>query len=77
MGISPKGGCEIPLSVLRQKAQEQVEGERNRNLNREVWESSYLQVEEDVKVRKNSNIHSLFTRRRLLSINNDQRTETE
>ena len=45
-----------------------VEGERNRNLSRESWESSYLQVEEDVKVRKNSNIHSLFTRRRLLSI---------
>jgi hypothetical protein len=34
------GSCEIPLSA--------VEGERNRNLSRESWESSYLQVEEDV-----------------------------
>jgi len=40
MGITPKGSCETPLSA--------VEGERNRNLNREVWESPCVHAGEDV-----------------------------
>ncbi len=45
MGMSPKGSCEKPLSV--------VEVERNRNLSRESWESPSFYGGEDVKVLHN------------------------